>query len=195
MVASVRRKRDAIPSFEFTIWKYNEYTHFCSPRRNAVAATAMDKDNDIGCLVVTGSSNNKFFAAGADISKMSSKSFTDAYKTDMFAQWQNIASDIQKPIIAAVNGYALGGGCELAMMCDMIPAGNKAQFGQPEMNLGIIPGAGGTQRLTQIVGKSKATYMCLTGEHIGAEETQSLLVPWCFLKFRFLILEMAFRRR
>ena len=116
----------------------------------------MDKDNDIGCLVVTGSSNNKFFVAGADISEMSNCTFTDAYQKNMFAQWQNIASDIQKPIIAAVNGYALGGGCELAMMCDMILAGDNAQFGQPEINLGIIPGAGGTQRLTHAVGKSKA---------------------------------------
>ena len=117
------------------------------------AARALDKDSDIGCLVLTGS--EKAFAAGADISEMSQRDFAAVYQQDMFAQWQEF-SQLSKPVIAAVNGFALGGGCELAMMCDILLAGDRAKFGQPEINLGVIPGAGGTQRLTRAVGKSKA---------------------------------------
>jgi len=147
------------------------------------AATALNEDDDVGCLVVTGSSNNKVFAAGADISEMSSKSFVEVYQSNMFAQWQEIGNTLPKPIIAAVNGFALGGGCELALMCDIILAGDNAQFGQPEINLGIIPGAGGTQRLTKAVGKSKAMHMCLTGDRMSADEAlQSGLVAKVFKK-------------
>jgi enoyl-CoA hydratase/carnithine racemase len=131
------------------------------------AARALDADDDIGCIIITGS--GKAFAAGADISEMSKREFAAAYKTNMFAQWADITK-VSKPIIAAVNGFALGGGCELAMMCDIILAGTKAQFGQPEINLGVIPGAGGTQRLIRAVGKSKAMEMVLTGERITAQE-------------------------
>lgn len=131
------------------------------------ALNAFDEDEDIGCMIVTGS--QKAFAAGADISEMKGRDFTYTYKNNMFAEWANVANT-KKPVIAAVNGFALGGGCELAMSCDMIIAGDKAKFGQPEINLGIIPGAGGTQRLTHLIGKSKAMYMCLTGDMIDAEE-------------------------
>ncbi|GKY91488.1 hypothetical protein MPSEU_000121000 [Mayamaea pseudoterrestris] len=133
------------------------------------AATALDSDDSIRCLVLTGSS--KAFAAGADISEMKSQTFDHAYKTNMFAGWNDI-SKLSKPIIASVNGFCLGGGCELAMMCDFIVAGDRAKFGQPEINLGVIPGAGGTQRLTRAIGKSKAMYMCLTGELMSAAEME-----------------------
>ena len=122
------------------------------------AARALDKDDEIGCLVLTGS--DKAFAAGADISEMSQKDFAEVYKEDMFAQWQDF-SKMSKPVIAAVNGFALGGGCELAMMCDIVLAGDRAKFGQPEINLGIIPGAGGTQRLPRAIGKSKAMWVVI----------------------------------
>ncbi|KAL3784055.1 hypothetical protein ACHAW5_004140 [Stephanodiscus triporus] len=131
------------------------------------AARVLDEDDDIGCIVITGS--GKAFAAGADISEMSKREFANAYKTNMFSQWADITK-MSKPIIAAVNGFALGGGCELAMMCDIILAGSKAQFGQPEINLGVIPGAGGTQRLVRAIGKSKAMEMVLTGNRINAQE-------------------------
>ncbi|KAL7556356.1 hypothetical protein ACA910_006284 [Epithemia clementina (nom. ined.)] len=133
------------------------------------ACRALDHDDGIGCMVLTGS--KKAFAAGADISEMKDKTFAHAYQKNMFSAWADVTK-ISKPIIAAVNGYALGGGCELAMMCDMILAGDGAKFGQPEINLGVIPGAGGTQRLTRAIGKSKAMYMCLTGEMISAEEAE-----------------------
>lgn len=133
------------------------------------AATALNNEPDIGCLVITGC--NKAFAAGADIEEMSQRQFDFAYKTNMFSQWNEITK-ISKPIIAAVNGYALGGGCELAMMCDIILAGDSAIFGQPEINLGVIPGAGGTQRLVRAVGKSKAMEMVLTGNMIDAERAE-----------------------
>lgn len=117
------------------------------------AGRALDEDEHIGCMVLTGS--QKIFAAGADIKEMSARTFEEVYKKNQFAQWAQFTT-LKKPVIAAVNGFALGGGCELAMMCDIIFAGDKAQFGQPEINLGVIPGAGGTQRLVKAIGKSKA---------------------------------------
>lgn len=133
------------------------------------AVAAYDADEAIGCIVVTGS--EKAFAAGADIKEMQPKSYMDVYKEDLFAKAGQIA-ECRTPTIAAVSGYALGGGCELAMMCDFILAGDNARFGQPEINLGVIPGIGGTQRLTRFVGKSKAMEMCLTGRMMEADEAE-----------------------
>ena len=128
-----------------------------------------EQDSEIGCILLTGS--EKAFAAGADIKEMQPKSYIDVYKEDFISSWERIAR-CRKPVIAAVAGFALGGGCELAMMCDIILAADTAKFGQPEIKLGIMPGAGGTQRLTRFVGKSKAMEMCLTGRMIDAEEAE-----------------------
>ena len=134
------------------------------------AIDAFENDSNIAVIILTGS--EKAFAAGADIKEMQSKTYMDVYKEDFItASWERIAS-CRKPIIAAVSGYALGGGCETAMMCDMIIASDTAQFGQPEITIGTIPGAGGTQRLTRFVGKSKAMDMCLTGRMMNAEEAE-----------------------
>ena len=134
------------------------------------ALKAFDADDNIGCMIITGS--EKAFAAGADISVMAKYSFADAYKGDFITRnWETIRS-IRKPVIAAVSGFALGGGCELAMMCDFIIAADTAKFGQPEIKLGVIPGAGGTQRLPRAVGKAKAMEMCLTGRFMDAEEAE-----------------------
>jgi len=124
------------------------------------AVSAMDTDNGIGCIVLTGS--ERAFAAGADIKEMQDKTYGEMYAGDWFGEWERFAA-VRKPIIAAVAGHALGGGCELAMMCDFILAADTAKFGQPEIRLGIMPGMGGSQRLTRFVGKSKAMEMCLTG--------------------------------
>jgi enoyl-CoA hydratase len=120
--------------------------------------------------VLTGA--GRAFAAGADIKEMAPRSYMDVYKGDMFAAFERAVSTFRKPIIAAVNGFALGGGCELAMMCDFILASEAAKFGQPEINLGVMPGIGGTQRLTRFVGKSKAMEMCLTGRMMDAAEAE-----------------------
>ncbi len=134
------------------------------------ALKAFDADADIGCIVLTGS--EKAFAAGADIGAMAQYSFADVYKGDYITRnWETMRS-IRKPIIAAVSGFALGGGCELAMMCDFIIAADNAKFGQPEIKLGIIPGAGGTQRLPRAVGKSKAMELVLTGRMMDAAEAE-----------------------
>ncbi len=134
------------------------------------ALQAAQEDDAIGAIVLTGS--EKAFAAGADIKEMESKSFQDVYLEDFITNGWETVTTVRKPVIAAVAGYALGGGCELAMMCDFILAAENAKFGQPEINLGIIPGAGGTQRLTRAVGKAKAMEMCLTGRMMDAEEAE-----------------------
>ncbi len=133
------------------------------------ALGGFEADDGVGCVVVTGS--EKSFAAGADIKEMLPKSYMDAYLEDFIASWEGV-SRVRKPIIAAVAGFALGGGCELAMMCDFILAADTAKFGQPEIKLGVMPGAGGTQRLTRFVGKSKAMEMCLTGRMMDAGEAE-----------------------
>ena len=134
------------------------------------ALDVIEADDAIGCTIITGS--EKAFAAGADIKEMQPKSYMDVFKEDFItAKWERVTR-CRKPVIAAVAGYALGGGCELAMMCDFILAADSAKFGQPEINLGTIPGAGGTQRLTRFVGKSKAMEMCLTGRMMDAAEAE-----------------------
>lgn len=133
------------------------------------ALDRFEADPAVGCIVITGS--EKAFAAGADIKEMASKSYVDCYLEDFIASWERVTR-CRKPVIAAVAGFALGGGCELAMMCDFIIAADSAKFGQPEIKLGILPGAGGTQRLTRVVGKSKAMEMILTGRMMDAEEAE-----------------------
>jgi enoyl-CoA hydratase len=135
-----------------------------------VALQAFDANPAIACMIITGS--EKAFAAGADIGAMASLTFADAYKSDFITRnWEQIRG-VRKPVIAAVSGFALGGGCELAMMCDFIIAADNARFGQPEIKLGIIPGAGGTQRLPRAVGKAKAMDMALTGRMMDATEAE-----------------------
>ena len=134
------------------------------------AIDGYEADERVGCVVITGS--EKAFAAGADIKEMKDKGFIDVFLGDFISKWERV-STARKPVIAAVAGYALGGGCELAMMCDFIIAADTAKFGQPEIALGVMPGAGGTQRLTRFVGKSKAMEMCLTGRMMSAEEAES----------------------
>jgi enoyl-CoA hydratase len=134
------------------------------------ALKAFDADAAIGCMVITGT--EKAFAAGADIAAMAGYSFADVYRDDYITRnWEQIRS-IRKPVIAAVSGFALGGGCELAMMCDFIIAADNARFGQPEIKLGVIPGAGGTQRLPRAIGKAKAMDMALTGRMMDAAEAE-----------------------
>jgi enoyl-CoA hydratase len=134
------------------------------------ALKAFDADEAIGCIIITGSP--KAFAAGADIGAIANYHFVDAYKSDLITRnWEHIRS-VRKPVIAAVSGFALGGGCELAMMCDFIIATENARFGQPEIKIGVIPGAGGTQRLPRAVGKAKAMDMALTGRLMDAAEAE-----------------------
>ena len=134
------------------------------------AATELDNDPDIGAIVITGS-GGKAFAAGADIKEMAGLSFADAFGADFFARWGKLAA-VRTPTIAAVAGHALGGGCELAMMCDLLIAADTAKFGQPEIKLGVLPGMGGSQRLTRAIGKAKAMDLILTGRTIDAAEAE-----------------------
>jgi enoyl-CoA hydratase len=138
-------------------------------RELAGALDAFEADPAIGCMVITGS--DKAFAAGADIKEMADKTFADAYLGDFAADWDRAAT-VRKPVIAAVAGFALGGGCELAMQCDLIIAADNARFGQPEIKLGIIPGIGGTQRFTRAVGKAKAMDIVLTGRMMDVQEAE-----------------------
>ncbi|WP_046864037.1 enoyl-CoA hydratase [Microvirga massiliensis] len=133
------------------------------------ALDGFERDADIGCIVLTGS--EKAFAAGADIKEMASLSYPQTYLDDFITSWDRVGAR-RKPIIAAVAGFALGGGCELAMMCDFIIAADNAKFGQPEIKLGVMPGSGGTQRLTRAVGKAKAMDLCLTGRMMDAAEAE-----------------------
>lgn len=134
------------------------------------ALDGFERDDQIGAIVITG--NDKAFAAGADIREMQGLTAVEAYTSDFVtATWERVVR-CRKPVIAAVNGYALGGGCELAMMCDFVLAADSAKFGQPEINLGVIPGAGGTQRLARCAGKAKTMEMCLTGRMMDAEEAE-----------------------
>jgi enoyl-CoA hydratase len=133
------------------------------------AIEAFDADEKIGCMLITG--NDKAFAAGADIKEMADKPFIDAYLGDFVSNW-NVAARARKPIVAAVAGFALGGGCELAMQCDIVIAADTAKFGQPEIKLGVIPGIGGTQRLARAVGKAKAMDLILTGRMMDAAEAE-----------------------
>src|SRR5690242_8112263 len=133
------------------------------------ALDGFEADDGIGCIIITG--NDKAFAAGADIKQMQSKSYMQAYKEDFISRWDRVAT-LRKPVVAAVAGFALGGGCELAMMCDIIIAADTAKFGQPEIKLGVIPGIGGTQRLTRAVGKAKAMDLILTGRMMDAAEAE-----------------------
>lgn len=140
----------------------------------------LDKDPSVGCFIITGA--GKAFAAGADIKEMGTKSYMDMFHQDYFAGWESF-TNIRTPKIAAINGYALGGGCELAMMCDILYASETAIFGQPEIKLGVIPGIGGTQRLTKLIGKSKAMELILTGKTITAHEAEHIgLVSRIFKK-------------
>lgn len=136
----------------------------------AHALADLQADEGVGCVILTG--NEKAFAAGADIKEMQDNQYLDIYKNDAFEENHCAIERFRKPIIAAVAGYALGGGCEIAMMCDFIIAADNAKFGQPEINLGVIPGIGGTQRLTKAVGKAKAMDLCLTGRMMDAEEAE-----------------------
>src|ERR1051326_1778571 len=138
-------------------------------RELAAAVDAFEADDAIGCMVITGS--DKAFAAGADIKEMADKGFTEVYFADFCADWHRVAQ-ARKPVVAAVAGFALGGGCELAQQCDIVIAADNAKFGQPEIKLGIIPGIGGTQRLTHAVGKAKAMDLILTGHMMDAAGTE-----------------------
>jgi enoyl-CoA hydratase len=135
----------------------------------SAAIDAFEADDQIGCILITGS--EKAFAAGADIKEMADKSFMNAFMQDFAARWDRVAH-ARKPVVAAVAGFALGGGCELAMQCDLIIAADNAKFGQPEIKLGVIPGIGGTQRLTRAIGKAKAMDLILTGRMMDAQEAE-----------------------
>ena len=163
-------RRDAVGLI--TLNRPQALNALCTPliEELGTALDDLEADDAIGAIVLTGS--EKAFAAGADIKEMQPKSYMDCYLDDFITDgWERVAAT-RKPTIAAVAGYALGGGCEMAMMCDFIIAADTAKFGQPEITLGVIPGAGGTQRLTRFVGKSKAMEMCLTGRMMDAEEAE-----------------------
>jgi len=136
----------------------------------ANALEVLEADDSVGCVILTG--HDKAFAAGVDIKELMDDTYLDAYKKDSFEKFHCAAERFRKPIIAAVSGYALGGGCELAMMCDIIIASDTAKFGQPEINLGVMPGMGGSQRMLRAVGKSKTMDLCLTGRMMDAEEAE-----------------------
>jgi enoyl-CoA hydratase len=138
-------------------------------RELAQAVDVFEADGNIGCMIITGS--DKAFAAGADIKEMADKAFTEVFLDDFMATWHRVA-EARKPVVAAVAGFALGGGCELALQCDLIIAADNAKFGQPEIKLGVIPGIGGTQRLTRAVGKAKAMDLILTGRMMDAQEAE-----------------------
>jgi enoyl-CoA hydratase len=138
-------------------------------QETVTAFRTLDRDPDVGAIVITGSA--KAFAAGADVKEMAPKNYLDMYVEDWFAAWDQLAQ-VRTPAIAAVAGYALGGGCELAMACDVLLAADNATFGQPEIKLGVIPGIGGSQRLTRAIGKAKAMDLCLTGRTMNAEEAE-----------------------
>ncbi|MCI3934803.1 enoyl-CoA hydratase [Streptomyces sp. AN091965] len=138
-------------------------------REVVAAAEELDRSPDVGCIVLTGSA--KAFAAGADIKEMRPRGYLDMYLSDWFTAWDRLAQ-LRTPTVAAVSGYALGGGCELAMLCDVLLASDTAVFGQPEIKLGVIPGIGGSQRLTRAVGKAKAMELCLTGRTMDAAEAE-----------------------
>jgi enoyl-CoA hydratase len=133
------------------------------------AAETFDRDPAVGCILIAGS--EKAFAAGADISEMQNQSYMDMYASDWFSAWDRLVA-VRTPLVAAVAGFALGGGCELAMICDVVLAADNAKFGQPEIKLGVMPGIGGSQRLTRFVGKAKAMEMCLTGRMMDAVEAE-----------------------
>lgn len=166
IIAEVRGKVGLI-----TLNRPKALNALCTPLLNDLvhAARAFDADDNVGAIVITGS--KKAFAAGADIKEMATKEFADVYTNNMFCNWMDVTK-IVKPTIAAVSGYALGGGCELAMMCDIMIASESAKFGQPEVTLGVIPGCGGTQRLVRAIGKSKAMELCLTGGMIDAAQAE-----------------------
>ncbi|MEV7541113.1 enoyl-CoA hydratase [Streptomyces sp. NPDC089915] len=138
-------------------------------REVVAAAEELDRDPEVGCIVLTGSA--KAFAAGADIKEMRPQGYMDMYLSDWFTAWDRLGQ-VRTPTLAAVSGYALGGGCELAMLCDILLAADTAKFGQPEIKLGVIPGIGGSQRLTRAVGKAKAMELCLTGRTMDAVEAE-----------------------
>ncbi|MBB3036710.1 enoyl-CoA hydratase [Hoyosella altamirensis] len=138
-------------------------------QETVAALRELDRDPSVGAIVITGS--EKAFAAGADIKEMAPKTFADVFLEDWFAAWDQLAQ-LRTPTIAAVSGYALGGGCELAMLCDILIASDTAKFGQPEIKLGVIPGIGGSQRLTRAVGKAKAMDLCLTGRFMDVDEAE-----------------------
>lgn len=144
----------------------------CNDMMNEVmqALAELEVDDSVHCVILTGS--EKAFAAGADIKEMQENQYLDIYKNDPFEKYAGAIERFRKPIIAAVSGYALGGGCEIAMMCDFIIAADNAKFGQPEITLAVMPGIGGTQRLTRAVGKAKAMDMCLTGRMMNADEAE-----------------------
>jgi enoyl-CoA hydratase len=138
-------------------------------RELTAAAKQLDEDPSVGCIVITGS--ERAFAAGADIKEMQSQNYMDMYLSDWFGGWEDLTR-VRTPLLAAVAGHALGGGCELAMICDVLIAADTASFGQPEIKLGVMPGMGGSQRLTRAIGKAKAMELCLTGRPMGAEEAE-----------------------